>query len=189
MPPQVIHVRNAAKVAAALANEKCQKILAHLGKHADSTETKLSAELKIPLSTVHYNMKVLMEAHLVLGDEYTYSAKGKEVTHYRVNKNPIVIVQEEQHLDLLKAIVPAALIAAALGIVYNYLQTPAFTTQSGAMEAAPKLMAAAAPTAAPIAAQITAPSMLPWFIAGVLVTVILSFCLLIIYREWSKRQS
>ena len=193
MPPQVIHVKNASKVANALANEKCQKILEYLGKHADATETKLSKELKIPLSTVHYNMKVLTEAKLVIGNEYTYSPKGKEVTHYRMNKNPIVIVQEDGQLDLLKAVVPAAIIAAAVGIAWSFLErSTEGSLQQTALDtgapAAAKMMAATAPQAAQMAAW-TPEDMLPYFFGGIIIMLFVTFLLAMVLRWWNQRQS
>lgn len=197
MPPQVITVRNASKVASALANEKCQKILEYLGKHEDATETQLSKTLGIPLSTVHYNMKVLADAHLVLGDQYTYSSRGKEVTHYRVNKNPIVIIQEEQQLDLLKAIAPAALLAAGIGVAWSLLhgaqnaltaapQAAGFLAEAGSEAAQDG--AVIAMKAAPAAAPSASPDLLPWFLAGVTITLALSFAVLAVYRWWNTRQ-
>jgi DNA-binding transcriptional ArsR family regulator len=193
MPPQVVHVKNASKIAAALSNPKCQRILEYLDKKADATESGIAKDLSIPLSTVHYNMKLLTEANLVLSNEYTYSVKGKEVTHYKRNKNPIVIIQEEQQLDLLKAIAPAALIAAGIGIAYAIATkaTPLLSTFNYAQgdiavrEYAPEagtMMMKAAP-----AAQAAPVNTLPWFIAGVVTTFILSIVLLFIYRWWSKR--
>ena len=200
MPPQVVHVKNAGKVAGALANPKCQKILDYLGKHQDATETKLSKELSIPLSTVHYNMKILVDAKLVLGDEYTYSPKGKEVTHYLMNKNPIVIIQEEAQLQVLKAIVPAAVLAAGLGIAYTLIKKP-FTQAPQAAQ----MMIQSAPAAdtafetggammkgaaQPLAesTNIIPQDMLPWFLAGIVTMLFISFLLAIVYR-WREQRA
>jgi DNA-binding transcriptional ArsR family regulator len=203
MPPQVVTVRNAGKVAAALANEKCQRILDYLGRHEDATETQLSKALDIPLSTVHYNMKILSDAQLVLNNEYTYSPKGKEVTHYKVNKNPIVIVQEESSsLELLKAITPAAIIAGGIGIAYSLYQKMHFAAQTAAPEfstmmaedASAKMAGEAGATAAmrtieaaPAMVVQSPPDMMPWFVAGVVTTLLLSFITLAGYNWWRKR--
>jgi predicted transcriptional regulator len=193
MPPQVVTVKNASKVAAALANEKCQRILDYLTKHEDGTETQIAKDLHLPLSTVHYNMKVLSEANLVLTDTYSYSSKGKEVTHYRTNKNPIVIVQEEkQYFDLLKAVVPAAILAAGAGIIYQLATRTPVVAQETAMRTfgAEEMVADAAPMmakAAPIEA--VPPNMLPWFIAGIITTLALSLITLAVYQWWTARRA
>ncbi len=194
MPPQVIHVKNASKVAAALANEKCQRILEHLNTHKDATESQLSKALSIPLSTVHYNMKVLVDAKLVLDNEYSYSEKGKEVTHYKLNKNPIVIIQEESQFDALKALVPAAIISAGVGIAYW------FATKTAAMPQAAPMMAKSMPVeevaadgamlmmqSAPAALEpVAQPAMLPWFLAGVAITLVLALLALFIQKRWRR---
>lgn len=202
MPPQVVTVRNASKVAAALSNEKCQRILDYLGKRKDATESQISKDLGIALSTVHYNMKVLAEANLVIDDEYTYSAKGKEVTHYRLNKNPIVIVQEErEYLDLMKAIMPAAAITAGAAVIWQIARgkLPAAGQANDmalyAMESAPesaRIVADEAPSMMAMKVAETAPvaassDVLPYFLAGVVITLVLSFVLLGVLQWWNKR--
>jgi len=204
MPPQVVTVKNAGKVAAALHNEKCQRILEHLGKAKDATETEIAEALKIPLSTVHYNMKVLADAHLVLDDVYSYSTRGKQVTHYRINRNPIVIIQEEAQLEGLKALVPAVVLAAGVGITYHALtQTRAFENaamqaptadaagimafETGdvalrAMDAAPEMAAMSAPIMEPVAQ-----SFLPAFIMGVIAVLLLGFIVTLTMRWWNNR--
>ncbi len=207
MPPQVIMVKNAGKVAAALQNEKCQRILEHLSKAKDATETEIAQALTLPLSTVHYNMKVLAEANLVLDDVYSYSTRGKQVTHYRMNKNPIVIIQEEAQLEGLKALVPAAVIAAGVGITYHLasqtrilenaaMQAPtadvsgimadgaANEIAARSMEVAPTAMKAAAP----IAEQAVQSAFLPAFITGVVAVLLLGFIITLALRWWNNRQ-
>lgn len=207
MPPQVIMVKNAGKVAAALQNEKCQRILEHLSKAKDATETEIAQALTLPLSTVHYNMKVLAEANLVLDDVYSYSTRGKQVTHYRMNKNPIVIIQEEAQLEGLKALVPAAVIAAGVGITYHLasqtrilenaaMQAPtadvsgimadsaATEIAAQSMEVAPTAMKAAAP----IAEQAVQSAFLPAFITGVVAVLLLGFIITLALRWWNNRQ-
>lgn len=204
MPPQVVTVRNAGKVAAALQNEKCQRILEHLSKAKDATETEIAQALSFPLSTVHYNMKVLSEANLVLDDVYSYSSRGKQVTHYRINKNPIIIVQEEAQLEGLKALVPAAVIAAGVGIIYQFMAQSRLAenialsaptadvsgmveeTTLRAMDAAPTTMKAAAPTIEAVS-QTTAP-FLPAFIMGVITVLLLGFIVMLTMRWWSRRE-
>ena len=206
MPPQVITVKNAGKVAAALQNEKCQRILEHLSKAKNATETEIAQALTLPLSTVHYNMKVLAEANLVFDDVYSYSTRGKQVTHYRINKNPIVIIQEEAQLEGLKALVPAAVIAAGVGITYHLASrtsaaTMAFSAPTAdissiiadsaateiaarSMEVAPTAMKAAAP----IAEQAVQSAFLPAFITGVVAVLLLGFIVTLALRWWNNRQ-
>ena len=55
----------AKKLTQALSNEKCRKILDYLSTRKEATETQIAKDLKIPISTVHYNIKILAENKLV----------------------------------------------------------------------------------------------------------------------------
>jgi DNA-binding transcriptional ArsR family regulator len=199
MQPQVVEVKSAGKVANALNNEKCKRILDHLYTHKDATETELSKALNIPLSTVHYNMKVLVDAKLVNTDTYSYSTRGKEVTHYKANKQPIVIVQEESQLSLLRAIVPAALVAAGAAAIYQITQraspqtfdtmaAPAMdeSTRSLAFESGEAVMMKAAPAVNDVAQSAFDP--VSAFVLGVVSVLILSYVVLLAMRWYEKRR-
>ncbi len=84
----------AKKLARVINNETSQKIIDYLSEKK-ATETQISEELDIPLSTVHYNIKQLMKAKLVKSDEFHYSEKGKEVNHYTLTGKNIIITPTE----------------------------------------------------------------------------------------------
>jgi len=197
-------VQNAGKVATALSNDKCQRILQHLAKHEDATETGLATALNIPLSTVHYNMKILVESKLAIPDAYTYSSRGKEIMHYRVNKNPIVIVQAEEYLSLLKAIVPAVLVTAGGAIIYQLMHqtqlaaemvgaSPALAEDGARMmaaDAAPEFAKAAPMMAQSVPAAVTtaASATVPAFILGAVCVLLVSYLVLVVRRWHSHRK-
>ncbi len=117
---------NAKKIAQAISNETCRKILDYLAKHK-ATETELSEKLSIPLSTVHYNLQQLVESKLVEANEFHYSKKGKEVTHYSlINKYIIIAPRDEDSIfKKLKNILPSAIVGfvSAAGLYfYSFLQ-------------------------------------------------------------------
>ncbi len=110
----------AKKLAHALTNKSANKILTYLANHEGSSEAEIAKELKIPISTVNYTMKVLIEAKLAVADEYSYSKKGREVNHYKLAKKYIIIAPDEKEnfFDRMKKLLPAATIAVAgAGIV------------------------------------------------------------------------
>ena len=154
----------AKKLAEVISNKTCRKILDFMAEKKDATESEVAKKLGIPLSTVHYNMKALLAAKLVKSDEYHYSPKGKEVSHYRLANQYVIIAPEgEKHAirQKLKSIIPTALImVAAAGII------KIFTSGLGAvrMEAAPVMYKAletgAADTAMPEAARATEEAMI-----------------------------
>ena len=73
------------KLAQVLSNDTARKILDLMSTKEYVTETELSKQLKIPLSTAHYNMGLLVKAKLVNDDHYTYSKKGKKINHYSLS--------------------------------------------------------------------------------------------------------
>ncbi|MBR9702866.1 helix-turn-helix transcriptional regulator [Candidatus Woesearchaeota archaeon] len=114
----------AKKLANVLTNKSSSKILSYLANHEGATETQIAKELKLPISTVNYNMKALVEAKLVVDDEYHYSSRGKEVNHYRLARKYIIIApedEEEGFWERVKKYVPVALLAAGTGIVVRAL--------------------------------------------------------------------
>ncbi|PIN81038.1 hypothetical protein COV13_02495 [Candidatus Woesearchaeota archaeon CG10_big_fil_rev_8_21_14_0_10_32_9] len=116
-----------------LSNDTCRKILDHLSKKDGATETEISKNLNLPLSTVHYNIQQLADSKLVSRDEYHYSEKGKEVIHYKLANKFIIISQEEDEsvLDRLKSFLPVAIIFTAfsgLVAIYEYISRSFLST-------------------------------------------------------------
>ncbi|MFH1506139.1 MAG: helix-turn-helix domain-containing protein [archaeon] len=84
----------AKKLAQVISNETARKILDFLTKK-EATESEIAKDLKIPISTVHYNLKHLKSSGLVIVDEFHYSAKGKEVDHYKLANKYIIITPKD----------------------------------------------------------------------------------------------
>jgi DNA-binding transcriptional ArsR family regulator len=169
----------AKKLAQVISNETSIKILDYLA-NKDATETELAKELSIPISTVHYNMKVLVDARLVKSNEFHYSDKGKEMKHYRLANKYIIIAPEKETglRDRLRALLPVSIILIAAAAAWQFI--PQLTTNS---QVAPKMIADAGQermmTAAPMMASTAAEtssffSSLPfWFIIGAASALIL----------------
>ena len=118
----------AKKIANVINNPSCKKILDFLAEN-EATETEVSEKLKIPISTVHYNLQQLMDAKLITWEKYHYSEKGKEVKHYTVANKYIVIVpkgETEGLAEKLKSILPTGLLVL-LGAAFVHI----FSTPSG----------------------------------------------------------
>ena len=132
----------AKKIAEVISNKTCRKILDYLAERKDATESEIAKQLSIPISTVHYNMKALVEARLVKSDEYHYSEKGKEVSHYRLANQYVIIAPEgEKHLirEKLKSIIPTALI---MGLVAGVIKIFSSGLGTAKMAAAPTMFRA-----------------------------------------------
>ncbi|MFC1755611.1 ArsR/SmtB family transcription factor [Thermoproteota archaeon] len=147
-----LNEKKAKKLAEVISNNTCRKILDHLSK-GEASESEISKELDIPISTVHYNLKHLVNAKLVKADTYHYSPKGKEVMHYKLANQYVIIAPESKKDNIkerLKSILPAAAITLGIGAIAQFLYKMQFdSVLMGAQEkfAAEPVMAAA-PTAA-----------------------------------------
>jgi DNA-binding transcriptional ArsR family regulator len=133
----------AKKLAQVISNETCTKLLNHLAQKHESTETDIANDLKLPLSTVHYNLKQLVEAKLVVADEYHYSEKGREVLHYKLANRYIIIApaeEKESFLSKLKGFLPVTLITLGAAAVLKVFGIVNGTARFAAVpQAAPSL--------------------------------------------------
>ncbi len=162
----------AKKLAQVISNDTCRKILDFLTKK-ESTETELSKELGIPISTVHYNLKQLSECGLVVAEEYHYSKKGREVNHYSLANKYIIIAPK--HTDnfpqKLRHLIPVLLIISAAAFALKLFAESA-TFGSNAAYSSSKAIGGMSETAAmPMMAQSPVQQSLnfvPWFIYGAL---------------------
>jgi DNA-binding transcriptional ArsR family regulator len=144
----------AKKLANVLTNKSASQILNYLATHDGVTETEIAKSLKLPLSTVNYNMKAMVEAKLVIADEYHYSTRGKEVNHYRLARKYIIIAPEDDRQgfwDRVKKYVPITLVALGTAAIARILTLAGKSAGAAAQFAAP--MADVANDAAPEAAR------------------------------------
>lgn len=141
----------------AVNNPKCRNILDLLAEKGKATESEIAKELDAPISTVHYNLKQLVNAGLVVADEYHYSKKGREVNHYRMANRYIIITPGETKgiRQKLASILPAALISVVAGVMIKYLYAP---ESKSVAESGPMMAVRSAPPSAPDLAL--------WFLAG-----------------------
>lgn len=109
-----------------ISNEKARKILNLLTKKR-ATESEIAKELKIPISTVNYNIKQLLKAGLITIKGSFYSKKGNKMNVYSLAKKLILIAPKGVSVTRckIKSILPAALITAALaGIIKLFYSMP-----------------------------------------------------------------
>lgn len=116
----------AKKIATAVSNSSCKKIVEFLSENESATETELSNKLSIPLSTVHYNLEQLKNAGLIEWNSYHYSQKGKEVKHYSLANKYIVIAPKNDHsfFEKLKNFLPAIGISVIGAISIGWFSYP-----------------------------------------------------------------
>ncbi|MBL7054138.1 helix-turn-helix domain-containing protein [Candidatus Woesearchaeota archaeon] len=151
------------KIANVISNESCKKILDFLASKEYATESEIADKLSLPISTIHYNLKQLMDSGLVNADEFHYSKKGREVNRYKLANKYIIIAPKKTKTSglkqKLKNILPVALITAgAAGLIQlttNFIQKPTSVMGKASMQAfdAATEMAESSVRAVPVAAE------------------------------------
>ena len=175
------------KISNVISNESCRKILDYLSTK-EATESELSKNLGIPISTVHYNLSQLVEAGLVDSPEFHYSEKGKEVNHYKLANKYIIIAPKNTFgiKEKLKNILPVALVAAGAAGILQIVTKHMAGKATAAGEIAPMMAKSAAmdeslamTKAAPIAQATSAFSqnITLWFLAGAFFALAIYFIL------------
>ena len=85
------------KIIETLNNDTARKILEVLSEEALST-SQIAEKLNLPLTTVQYNVKKLLEVELIKVKFKRLSEKRREVEYYEPSKKLIVILPEKWRL-------------------------------------------------------------------------------------------
>lgn len=138
----------AKKIANVMNNDSSRKILDFLTEN-EATESEIAKKLKIPISTVHYNLQQLLETKLIEWNRYHYSEKGKEVRHYTVANKYIIIAPKGDNSDLkekLKTILPTTLLTLlGAGFIHLFQRTEGTLVADSRMVESTAMMMEAAP--------------------------------------------
>lgn len=156
----------ARKITHILSNETAVRIMDALDEESKS-ESVLSQELDIPLSTVHYNVQQLVSVGLLLSDEFTYSSKGKEVRHYRIASKYIVLSVKPSFPTAEVVSGSALALLLAFGITF-FSQTSTPSASFDQLSSAEMVRVASEPIVS------SSPAVWPWILVGAL-SVLLSF--------------
>jgi len=167
------------KLAETITSDTSRKILNHLANKDDS-EQNISTSMKIPISTVHYHLLKLVEAELVVVEEFHYSEKGRVINHYKLANKYIIIAPKRNDLlmEKLKNLLPVALgIGAISAIIKFFSQVPYSSQKSFAMKTLPMADIGEKVASAPLlaATQIQYPQIdiALWFLIGGISALIL----------------
>src|SRR3989338_7587132 len=78
-----------------IANPTCKKIV-NLLAEKNSSQSDIARELKLPLNTIDYNIKKLLEAGLIeKSKNFFWSSKGKKIEMYKV-ANKLIVIQQKK---------------------------------------------------------------------------------------------
>jgi DNA-binding transcriptional ArsR family regulator len=190
------------KLGEVISNPSCKKIIDLLSEKKLS-EGDIAKELKIPMNTVEYNLKNLLEAGIVeTAKDHFWSVKGKKIPIYKIANKIIIISPKKTIVSKLKGIIPVVLISGVLTVLVAwYYKSKEFVepVAERALDSGDVLIKSIAPSVAETAtASVSAPahsslieaqnilgnvSQLPWewFLIGSLITGIL-----FIIVNWKK---
>ncbi|MBI3334360.1 helix-turn-helix transcriptional regulator [Candidatus Pacearchaeota archaeon] len=171
------------KVAEVLSNSSCKRILSVLADR-EMSESELADLLKMPLNTVGYNSKKLIEAGLIERSPAVFwIVKGKRVARYRVAQKKIVISARPS----VRGIAPAVLISGLLALgVRTWFSAPTrLETQVIGKTAESASLAASTSSSMPVSeiygTVLTAGQAGLWFFLGSLIGL-----LIILVWNWRR---
>ena len=178
----------AKELANVISNSTSRKILDFLSIKDEASETEISKELNLPLSTAHYNLQQLKKSSLVETKRYMYSEKGKKIDFYRVVKKFIVIAPKYTRKNLINSVLPLFLISAVISFLIQWFtnlnRAGTFSMKQDTLE-----KAATSQGAAQIA-QVAQPAIEQtmnyygyWFLAGAWVILIIYIIIQLIKKR------
>jgi len=130
------------KLSKVLGSKACEKIINYLAEEKEASEQDIAHALKMPINTVEYNLKSLLDAELIeKSKNFFWSQKGKKIVMYKVSNKSIIISPKSRITNKLKSILPAVLIAGIGAIAIRYAIEPISKTINS--PAAEKAMALA----------------------------------------------
>lgn len=105
-----------------LGNKSCKKIVDYLAENAEASEKDLADALSMPINTVEYNLKKLLESGLVQKRKnFFWSKRGKKIAMYELSNKSIIISPKRSVSDKVKSLVPAFMVAfVGTVLVYAY---------------------------------------------------------------------
>ena len=188
------------KLAETITSETSRKILDYLADK-DDTEQNMATELGVPISTIHYHLQKLVEASLVVVDEFHYSKKGREVNHYKLANKYIIITPKKVTgiKQKLKNILPVGLIIlgvsgiiklatrfTANGITAPVMEKALMAQPTMAKSVADKVGSGAVESVKTAMVASSTPDIALWFLIGG-VSAMGIYILVVLVREWLKK--
>lgn len=88
-------------------NKTCKKIIDYLADNEEASQKDLSDALKVPMNTMEYNIKKLLESELVnKRKNFFWSKKGKKIVMYELSNKSIVISPRRSVSEKIKGLLP-----------------------------------------------------------------------------------
>jgi len=120
----------AKNLARVLGNKTCKKIIDFLSEK-EASEKDIADSLKVPINTIEYNLKKLLEAELIeKSRNFFWSRKGKRIDVYKLSNKSIIIAPKNSEVSSkLKSLLPAVFLTGAITfLIYAYEKTKLVST-------------------------------------------------------------
>jgi DNA-binding transcriptional ArsR family regulator len=174
-------------LAGILGNPTCKRIIDFIAEK-ESSEKDISESLHLPINTIEYNLKKLLQAGLIeKSKKFFWSAKGKKIEMYKIsNKSIIISPKSHSKFETLASIVVISGLGAILIRQLSRLSESQIINVAEKASSAEMLYSSAPSAAMRVAdAAVNASAFVfpswAWYLSGVAVATIL---LLII--NWRK---
>jgi len=97
-----------------LGSKTCKKIISYLSEKKEASQKDLSDALSIPMNTLDYNIKKLLDSGFIQKRRnFFWSKKGKKIMMYELSNKSIVISPKKSPSQKLKSILPSLILTAA----------------------------------------------------------------------------
>ncbi len=104
-----------------LGNKTCKKIIDFLSEIKEASEKDIADALKLPINTVEYNLKKLLNSGIIEKTKnFFWSKKGKKISMYKVSNKSIIISPKSKVVSGIKNILPVALVSGIGGIIIRH---------------------------------------------------------------------
>jgi DNA-binding transcriptional ArsR family regulator len=113
-------------------SNKTARAIVNLLAENEASETELASKLDMPLNTVEYNLKKLLNAGVIeKSRNYFWSKKGKKIHNYKVANKLIVIAPKKSSIySKLKSVIPVVFIIGILTALVGWYTRLKNTVQS-----------------------------------------------------------
>jgi predicted transcriptional regulator len=97
-----------------LGSKTCKKLIGYLSEKKEASQKDLSDALDIPMNTLDYNIKKLLDSGFIQKRKnFFWSKKGKKIVMYELSNKSIVISPRKSPSQKFKSILPAFILTAA----------------------------------------------------------------------------
>jgi DNA-binding Lrp family transcriptional regulator len=177
----LVSLEDSKSISEVLGSKTCKKIISYLSERKEASQKDLSNALSIPMNTLDYNIKKLLDSGFIQKRKnFFWSKKGKKIVMYELSNKSIVISPKKSSSQKFKSILPAfiATVAGTFVIwVYqkinyvnqNILNSVADASEGGALKATE----IALPTSSSIYFTPQPTPIWAWFLGGALLMILI----------------